>query len=323
MGTVTNLAEFRQQIEEGEIAARTLEGLSRADETRRAYKHHERRFKEWARDKGLQTLPACPDDVRRYLALMDKQGYAASTIVVATAAIQAYHEDAGHASPTTHPKVKSVMRGIKRRPSAPPKQAKGLTAKDMERLREWAHGPVQDLKFHSAESQRQSRLTTLALAGTMRDSMLRRSEAAVITWDDIEPAEDGSGALLIRRSKTDQTGQGAYGYLSRQTMEDLTDMRAWQQRSKVDKRVFRLKPWAIAYRLKEHTKAAGLEGEYSGHSPRVGACQDMARAGLPDYLVQLAGRWSSPAMVAKYTRGIRAHENGMARWYAMQEEEGR
>ena len=320
MGAVVSIDQFRQQIEEGEIAARTLEKHSRAHATRRAYGHHEREFKKWARGKGLQTLPAYPDDVRRYLALLDKQGYAASTIVVAAAAIQAYHEDAGYSSPTTHPKVKGVMRGIKRRPSAPPKQAKGLTAKDMEVLRAWAYGPVQDLRFHSAEQQRKSRLITLALAGTMRDSMLRRSEAAAITWDDIEPAEDGSGALLIRRSKTDQTGQGAYGYLSRQTMKDLAEMRRRQQRSAVNRLVFRLKPWAIAHRLKEHCKAAGLEGEYSGHSPRVGACQDMARAGLPDYLVQLAGRWSSPAMVAKYTRGIRVNENGMARWYAMQEE---
>ena len=322
MGTVTSLAEFRAAVEDGEIAARELERHARAGETHRAYTHQQKMYKAWLKRQRTPAREATPDHVRRYLATLDERGYAASTVVVAAAAIKALYDELEMVSPTMHPKVRGVMRGIQRRPSAPPKQAKGLTGKDMVKLREWAHGPVRDMKFQSAETQRQIRLTTLALIGTMRDSMLRRSEAAAIEWDDIEMAEDGSGSLRIRRGKTDQSGKGAYGYLSRQTMEDLTEMRAWQRIRKADRRVFRLSPGAIGYRMRTHCKAAGLEGDYSGHSCRVGAAQDLARINTPDYAIQQAGRWSSPAMPAKYTRNIRVHDNAMARWHAMQEEEG-
>ena len=48
----------------------------------------------------------------------------------------------------------------------------------------------------------------------MRDAMLRVSEAAVLTWSDIVSEADGTGRLLIRRSKTDAEGEGAVGFLS-------------------------------------------------------------------------------------------------------------
>ena len=43
----------------------------------------------------------------------------------------------------------------------------------------------------------------IALISLVRDAMLRVSEAADLTWKDIETEADGSGRLLIRRSKTD------------------------------------------------------------------------------------------------------------------------
>ena len=51
--------------------------------------------------------------------------------------------------------------------------------------------------------------------------MLRVSEAAVLTWRDIDPEADGTGRLLIRRSKTDAEGQGAVLFLSAPTMAAL------------------------------------------------------------------------------------------------------
>ena len=54
----------------------------------------------------------------------------------------------------------------------------------------------------------------IALISLMRDAMLRVSEAAVLTWSDIVSEADGTGRLLIRRSKTDAEGEGAVGFLS-------------------------------------------------------------------------------------------------------------
>jgi integrase len=56
------------------------------------------------------------------------------------------------------------------------------------------------------------------------DAMTRRSELIAIDVEDLKFLEDGTGRLLIRRSKTDQAGEGHVAYLSRQTVGFV---RAW------------------------------------------------------------------------------------------------
>ncbi len=48
----------------------------------------------------------------------------------------------------------------------------------------------------------------IALCSVLSDAGLRRSEAAALTWGDVEIAADGSGRVRIARSKTDQEGKG-------------------------------------------------------------------------------------------------------------------
>ncbi len=48
----------------------------------------------------------------------------------------------------------------------------------------------------------------MALAHVLSDAGLRRSEAAGLVWQDIERVADGSGRLLVRRSKMDPMGEG-------------------------------------------------------------------------------------------------------------------
>ncbi|MCE2571814.1 tyrosine-type recombinase/integrase [Motilimonas eburnea] len=52
---------------------------------------------------------------------------------------------------------------------------------------------------------------------------------------------------------------------------------------------------------------------WSGHSARVGACQDLLAAGelVPD--VQMAGRWADAGMITYYGRGILQQKNAMGR----------
>ena len=59
----------------------------------------------------------------------------------------------------------------------------------------------------------------------MRDALLRRSEAAALTWADIETQPDGSARLHLRRSKTDQEGAGAVLYLAPETADALAAIR--------------------------------------------------------------------------------------------------
>ena len=55
-------------------------------------------------------------------------------------------------------------------------------------------------------------LVDIALASTLRDGLLRRSEAAALRRGDVELLADGSGRLHVRQSKGDQEVSGAVLY---------------------------------------------------------------------------------------------------------------
>ena len=316
---------FERALEEGEYAARELEVTKLSENAQRAYAQGQRLFKQWMSHQGKRTLPAEPDDVRRFLAVLDSRGYSYNTIVLAKNAIRSLHELNDHASPTSHPRVKAVMRGLGRRPKPAPRQAKGLTGRDLSALREWSQQPLEPKWNNTVAKQRYDRLLTVALVGVMRDALLRRCEAANLKWDDLQQDDTtGAGTLTVRRSKTDQSGQGAVCYVSSQVMADLASYR--QQRMEVrgfeSSSVFGIKPASVSWRIKNHCLAAGLGGEFSGHSPRVGMAQDLAAAGTPDYAIQNAGRWANSTMPARYTRAIRVHDNAVARLYKLCDNNG-
>jgi hypothetical protein len=56
----------------------------------------------------------------------------------------------------------------------------------------------------------------------------------------------------------------------------------------------------------------------SGHSTRVGAAQDMSAVGLDLAEIMQAGRWATPAMVARYTERIAARRGGAAKLATLQ-----
>ena len=79
----------------------------------------------------------------------------------------------------------------------------------------------------------------IALISTMRDAMLRVSEAAALCWRDLEQSSDGSGRLLIQRSKTDTEAQGAVAFVSPETMLTVDLIRP---RGRGDDPMFGLRP---------------------------------------------------------------------------------
>jgi hypothetical protein len=66
------------------------------------------------------------------------------------------------------------------------------------------------------------------LVAVAYDTMCRREELVSLLIEGIEPAEDGSGTVVIRRSKTDVTGEGATAYLSPLSMRLVAE---WLQGS--------------------------------------------------------------------------------------------
>ena len=149
----------------------------------------------------------------------------------------------------------------------------------------------------------------IALASVLSDAGLRVSEAVQLRWRDVLDTETGAGLVYIERSKTDQAGEGAYVAI---TPETLTALKQLRQDSGVmtdaDAPVFGLAISQISRRVDSMARIAGLGDGYSSHSGRVGLAIRMTRRGAPLQAVQTHGRWKSPQMPARYTRGEKALE---------------
>ena len=99
-----------------------------SDNTRRVYGTQWRLFEEWCDDVGLQSLPAEPLTVARYLAHRANSGASIATLRLATSAISKAHEWAKLESPCRDPGVRASLKGWGRRISKPQRQSGALTA---------------------------------------------------------------------------------------------------------------------------------------------------------------------------------------------------
>ena len=302
-----------------ENAIRDAIEASRAPATVRVYASAWRRFAAWCEAQGYPSLPAAPETVAAYLAERANGGRAPASIRLDRAAIRAAHRDISLPSPTEHPGVANVTRGLTRATAAggrTTRQAAALTGEALAAVRATARtprrGPSGRLESKAAARQRGN--VDIALASTMRDGLLRRSEAAALTWGDVELRADGTGRLLIRRSKTDQEGEGAVQYLGKDAAAALRRVRPAHVEPAA--RVFGFTCGrSIARRLARMATAAGLSGAFSGHSGRVGMARDLVAGGASVAAVQIAGRWASARMPALYARGELAARGAVAQYY--------
>jgi len=282
---------------------------SRSPNTEAAYRRYLSAWASHAEKRGVPTRPAHPAAVAEWLTSLADEGKSISTMQVARAAIAAAHREAGLEDPTATELVRRVLSGLAReaaRQGRRPSQVKGLTGGDLHRI--LAH-------FDPPGGSPPSRivLRDLALVQVMRDGLLRRGEAANLIWGDIVRAEDGSGRLTIRHSKTDPEGKGAVMYLAPSTVAALERMRpAGAQRHES---VFGLSGSHLSMRIKTIAERAGLGPGYSGHSCRIGMAQDLAAHGATLAQLMTAGRWTNPTMPARYTRNQAAANNAVAQYY--------
>ena len=292
---------------------------SRAKATKRVYKSAWGRFVSWADAQGYDALPAAPETVAAYLARRAASGLSPASMKLDRAAIRDAHRSASRPDPTQHPGVANVARGIVRTAAVnghAPRQAAGLTSDALAAIRSTARlarrGPSG--RQESEATARKRGNMDVAIASTMRDGLLRRSEAAALAWGDIELRSDGTGRLTIRRSKTDQAGEGSVQFLGKGTAAALRTIRP--KDAAATAKVFEVKCGrSIARRLSAMAKAAGLDGHFGGHSGRVGMARDLVAAGASVAAVQIAGRWASSRMPAHYARGELAARGAVAKYY--------
>ena len=141
------------------------------------------------------------------------------------------------------------------------------------------------------------------------DTMCRREELVNLRIEDIAEGSDGSGSVVIRRSKTDTAGEGATAYLSALSMRLVAE---WLQSSRrksgtLFARVLGKDAAGDGFTAQNVTSVLRKVGRWiglpreewekiSGHSCRVGAAQDLLALNIDLSSVMQAGRWKDTRM---------------------------
>ena len=75
----------------------------------------------------------------------------------------------------------------------------------------------------------------------------------------------------------------------------------------------------VSRSLKRVAQQSGLDIEnISGHSTRVGACQDLVSAGIDMPAIMQAGGWKNPERIARYSEELQVKRGGMAQLVVIQ-----
>lgn len=295
-----------------------------ADNTIRALAADSRIFAAWCRESGRAMLPASSQTVADFI---DAQAELKSRATVERyrSSIAALHRAAGLPNPCNDELVRLAVKRMSRAKGRRQKQAEPLNRPSIERMLE-RKTPTR-LHRRVTEAAREIPLIAMrnaALVAVAYDTLLRRSELVALLVEDLERGVDGSGTILVRRSKADQEAEGSIKYLAPDTMGHVT---AWLAGASLERGPL-FRPLtkgglvgtaalgdAEVYRLyREIAASAGvkLARPPSGHSTRVGATQDMFAAGFELLEVMQAGSWKTPAMPARYGERLRA-QRGAAR----------
>lgn len=301
-----------------------------ADNTLRALAADSRIFAAWCRENGREMLPAAPQTVTDFLDAQAKLKSRA-TVERYRSSIAALHRAAGLTNPCNDELVRLAVKRISRTKGRRQKQAEPLNRPSIERMLDQKTTTRLHRRVTEAEPEVPLiGLRNAALVAVAYDTLLRRSELVGLYVEDVERATDGSGTILVRRSKTDQEAEGAIKYLAPDTMERIS---AWvSQAGLTHGPLFRSLTkggrvqasalgGAEVYRIyREIASAAGLKlaRPPSGHSTRVGATQDMFAAGFELLEVMQAGSWKTPAMPARYGERLRAQRGAARKLAAIQ-----
>lgn len=288
-----------------------------------------RQWSKWCQEGDRVWFPAQPEDVRDYLLHLQAAGRAVKTITMHLQMLNIIHKRAGLARPSDSNAVSLVMRRIRREnvdAGEQAGQALPFQRRDLDKLR-----------GRLAGTEEITEIRELAFLGLAYNTLLRISEISRIRAKDITRTDEGRIQIRIGRTKTLVSTAGTVKTLSRDVTE-LVD--SWIQASGVmedpDNYLFcrilkngvpvlstqkPLTPRSLEAlfesahaRLHGRKKKTDLRYQaWSGHSARVGAAVDMARAGVSVTEIMQAGGWSRVEMVLTYIRNLESEGSAMVR----------
>ena len=315
--------------------SRSLQLQSIALNTKRAYYHAVTKFLDWCEgidqrteingeiDLALMQIATRFYDseinasvVNGYLAHLHLGEKSPASIAMVLTAIKFLSRHTG--KPIDFLLADTTLKGIKRNIEAQARgrgQATGIKVNDAMTMASIADSAAHTSPTASVETPAKARIRQArdsAIIRTMSNGLLRISEVSAIHCDHITTRENGSGTLLIPRSKTDQEAEGREVYLQKRTMKAIEK---YQRLSGVVqgplfRRIYQnckmgnhaLGSTGVRDMIKDVAQKAQIDVTgISGHSFRVGTAQSLVEGKATMPQLQTAGRWKDTRMPARYT----------------------
>ena len=295
----------------------TLNNLksSKAHNTLRAYKSDFKDFGAFCAKHGLNSLPTEPKIVSIYLTHLAKNSKM-STIRRRLVSISMVHKIKGHYLDTKHPIITENILGIKRTKGSIQKGKKPLLINHLKSI-------VNVINEQNAEEIKKLRDRSIILIGF--GGGFRRTELISIDHEDLEFVPEGL-KITIRRSKTDQFGEGmikGLPYFSNEIYCPVRSLKRWLEVSKIKSgpifRKFskgslltekRLTDQSVVLLMKEYLTLAGIENKnFSGHSLRAGFATVAAESGADERSIMAMTGHKTTQMVRRYIREANIFKN--------------
>jgi site-specific recombinase XerD len=296
----------------------TLNNLksSKAENTIRAYKSDFKDFSYFCTKNGFKSLPSEPKIVSLYLTSLSIKDIKVSTIKRRLVSIGVIHKLKGHYLDTKHPVIIENLMGIKRKKGNLQKGKKPILINQLKAI-------VNVINEEKSENIKKFRDKTLILVGF--GGGFRRAELVSIDYEDLEFVNEGV-KIVIRRSKTDQYGEGmtkGLPYFSNPSYCPVVHLKKWLELSNIKsgpifrrfKKNFklsnnRLTDQTVALLLKGHLATAGIENKnYSGHSLRSGFATVSAEFGADERSIMAMTGHKTTQMVRRYIREANLFKN--------------
>ena len=276
----------------------------KAASTRRGLRQRLRRLRRMVPRSRCQPAAGSRRDRRRVSRPLRPDGLKASTIGRRVAAIADWHKAAGcDPVPTSSEAVRAVMRGIRRTIGTAPDRKSPVTAEALGDLLKHVRPGLIGIRDRA--------LLTLGFVSAMR-----RSELVALQVADLVEVPDGY-RVLIRRSKTDPTGEGQEVAVPRGfKLRPVEAVQAWLAAAEINSGpVFRavrrggrvvdtpMLDDDVARVVKWHAKRAGLDPKgFAGHSLRSGFVTSCVEANAPLLKIAEQTRHRSLDMLRVYSR---------------------
>ncbi len=279
----------------------TLKNLknSKAYNTLRAYQSDFRDFSGFCSKNGLSSIPTQPKIIALYITHLSKSSKF-STLKRRIASISVIHKLKGHYLDTKHPIIMENLHGIKRTLGSRQKAKKPLLINDLKLI----------IKAIDKEKIRDKSIILLGFAGGFR-----RSELVNILHEDIEFVPEGI-KILIKRSKTDQSGEGivkAIPYFDNKEFCPVLTLRDYINKKiskKNQDKIFEISDKSVALIIKKYAQKAGLDSsKYAGHSLRSGFATTAAEFGAEERNIMAMTGHKTTQMVRRYIQEANLFKN--------------